>query len=212
MPLLFFLRVNGQRGSGLVSATLVGHVSEHVNALEWGLSELFEIGLWADVPSMQFDFKKTDSYQTGNWTSPWLTNIFSTSGTYFTQINVKYLTKGWSFTLIEVRSESKASSSQLWKVIGSKMYSCTNEKLGPKCIEFRWIHSTYKLLELLVLLTSHWRLFLIKHSHCWLSWTFLVPEFWTQVFSCWCSTWPEQPFCPFSAYGCMAFFFSHVNQ
>lgn len=53
-----FLRVNGQRGSSLVSATLVGHVSEHVNALEWGLSELFEIGLWADVPSLQFDFKR----------------------------------------------------------------------------------------------------------------------------------------------------------
>lgn len=46
-------------------------------------------------------------------------------------------------------------------------------KLDPKWVEFGW---TYKLLELLVLLTNHWRLFVMKHSHCWLSWTFLVPE------------------------------------
>lgn len=53
-----FLRVNGQKGRSLVSATSVGHESEHVNTLEWGLSELFEIGLRADVPSLRFDFKR----------------------------------------------------------------------------------------------------------------------------------------------------------
>lgn len=73
-----FLRVNGQKGSGLVNVTLVGHGSEHVNTLEWGLSELFEIGLWSDVFSLRFLLSKTHSYQAGNWTSPCETNKHTT--------------------------------------------------------------------------------------------------------------------------------------
>lgn len=52
------LRMNGLKGRGLVRVTSLGHGPEHVNTLELGLSELYEIGFWADVLSFPFDFKR----------------------------------------------------------------------------------------------------------------------------------------------------------
>lgn len=94
MPLLFFLRVNGQKGGSLVSVTLAGQESEHVNTLEWGLSELFEIGLWADVLCLPFDFQIQIYTRLGTGQAHAKLSNLSTSSTYFMQLNGKYLTKG----------------------------------------------------------------------------------------------------------------------
>lgn len=53
-----FLSKNGPKGSGLVTVNFIGHGTKHVNALELGLSELFEIGFWTDVLTLLFDFKR----------------------------------------------------------------------------------------------------------------------------------------------------------
>lgn len=127
--------MNGLKGSSLVRVTLLGHEMEHVNTLELGLSGLFEIGFWADVLNIQFDFKRhfhtrMETRQAQESYEVIKMHILSFNFWYLLYVykfmlllllfgKDKQLTKGWSSILMVVMSGFKTHFTALGS--GSKL-------------------------------------------------------------------------------------------